>query len=91
MFKKILGMGKLEIRYKLHAVHHWHSLHRPEEAIDGVGDNVPMYHHHHMAQNGAHSLATGLESPQSALSLVTEPLLDLRNFRNDKHKKKTFS
>jgi hypothetical protein len=50
-----------------------------------------MYHHHHMAQNGAHSLATGLESPQSALSLVTEPLLDLRNFRNDKHKKKIFS
>ena len=71
-------------------------LHRPEEALDGVGDSVPMYHHHHQQQQQQHHLhhhhhmiqngalpSPSLESPQSALSLVTEPLLDLRNFRDD--------
>ena len=50
-------------------------LHRPEEAIDGVGDNMPMFSMSHHGPMG-----DSTQSPPHNLVTISEPLLDLRNY-----------
>jgi len=65
-------LKKCRARWGLEQTDLWCKPCKPEEALDGVGDTAPLYH----PAPQPHTMDTA----HSPLSLVTEPLLDLRSY-----------
>ncbi|XP_023348384.1 protein pop-1 [Eurytemora carolleeae] len=70
-----IPMKKCRARYGLDQNELWCKPCKPEEAIDGVDDNMPMF-----SMSGHGNMGDITQSPPHNLVSISEPLLDLRNY-----------